>query len=56
LDHATQGWVGVGVRAAVLDGNGDVLADAGELLRHAVPAREHRVLSDFENAAHERLP
>ena len=32
------------------------LRDARELLRHAVPAREHRVLSDFENAAHERLP
>ena len=24
-----------------------------ELLRHAVPARKHRVLSDFENASHD---
>jgi hypothetical protein len=29
--------------------------DAGELLRHAVPPREHRVLADFEDAAHGAL-
>ena len=41
-----------GSGAAGLDGHGDVLGDAGELLRHAVPAREHRVLADFEDAPH----
>ena len=41
-----------GVGAARLDRDRDFLADAGELLRHAVPAREHRVLADFEDASH----
>ena len=50
---AAQRRVGCGVGAAVLDGDRDVLADARELLRHAVPAREHRVLSDFEDATHD---
>jgi hypothetical protein len=32
-----------------------VLGDARELLRHAVPAREHRMLSNFEYASHDYL-
>src|SRR5207302_3733822 len=52
LDHAAQRRVRSRIRSRGLHGNGDVLRDAGELLRHAVPPREHRVLSDFENASH----
>ena len=40
------------VGSALLDRDRDVLADPAELLRHPVPAREHRVLSDFENTSH----
>src|SRR5437773_2535329 len=47
-----QHGVGRRVDAAGLHRHGDVLRDAGELLRHAVPPREHRVLSDFEDASH----
>src|ERR1700722_17834500 len=32
--------------------DGDVLGNPGELLGHAVPAREHGVFSDFEYASH----
>src|SRR5262245_58367629 len=42
------------VRAARLDGHDDFLGNARELLGHAVPARKHRVLSDFEDASHGR--
>src|SRR3984893_15654304 len=52
LDGPPQHRIGRRVGAAGLHRHGDVLRDAGELLRHAVPAREHRVLSDFENASH----
>ena len=52
LDDSPQRRVGRRIGAAGLDGHGDVLRDAGELLRHAVPPREHRVLSDFEYASH----
>ncbi len=53
LDRAAQRGVRVRVGAALFHRDGDVLADAAELLCHAVPAREHRVLSDFENASHD---
>jgi hypothetical protein len=58
LDDATQRRVAVRIASAGLHGNGDVLADLGELFRHAIPAREHRVLANFKYAAHEpfRLP
>ena len=41
-------------RSAGFDRHGDVLRDPGELLRHPVPPREHRVFSDFEYASHGR--
>src|SRR6185369_13050170 len=44
--------IAVRVRAAGLDGDDDFLADAREGFRHAVPAREHRVLSGLEDASH----
>ena len=53
LDAAAQGGVAIGVVATGADGNADVLGDAGELLRHAVPPREHRMLADFKNTTHE---
>ena len=49
---AAQRGIRIRVAAAGLDGHVDVLGDARELLRHAVPAREHRVLANFENASH----
>src|SRR6516225_8903407 len=52
LDDAPQARICARVGPPGLDGHGDVLRDAGELLRHAVPPREHRVLADFEDAAH----
>src|ERR1700730_6679654 len=52
LDGPAQHRIGCRVGTAGLDCHGDVLRDAGELLRHAVPPREHRVLSDFEDAPH----
>ena len=52
LQHTPQGGVGGGVGAARMHRNGDILGNAGELLCHPVPTRKHRVLSDFEYAAH----
>ena len=52
LHRAAQRRVGADVGAAGLDGHVDVLGNARELLGHAVPAREHRVLAYFENASH----
>ena len=52
LNEPAQGRVRRGVGAPRLDGHGDVFGDARELLRHAVPPREHRVLADFEYATH----
>ena len=52
LDDAPQGRVGRGVGAAGFNGNGDVFADTRELLGHAVPTREHRVLANFKYATH----
>ena len=56
LDAAPQRRIRRRVRPARLYRDGDFLADPGELLRHPVPAREHRVLADFENASHETRP
>ena len=44
----------VRVGAAGLDGHDDFLGNARELLGHAVPARKHRVLSNFEDTSHGR--
>ena len=52
LNRAPQRRIGIGVGAAGLDGDVDVFGDARELLGHAVPAREHRVFSYFEDASH----
>ena len=52
LDDSPQRRVRVRVGATTLDRNRDVLADSRELLGHAVPTREHRVLADFENSTH----
>src|SRR5690606_40411030 len=52
LEDAAERGVVVGVRAAGLHGDDDVLPDAGELLRHAVPPGEHGGLADFEDASH----
>jgi hypothetical protein len=52
LHGSSQRRVGCRIGAAGFHGNGYFLTHTRELLRHAVPAREHRVLSDFENAAH----
>jgi len=54
LDRAAQRRVGLGVGTPGLDGDGDLLADARELLGHLVPAGEHRVLAGFEDASHGR--
>jgi hypothetical protein len=42
------------VGATGLDGHDDFLGNARELLGHAVPARKHRVLSNFKDASHGR--
>ena len=55
LQHAAQRRVRRGVGTAGVHRDGDVLGDPGELLGHAVPAGEHRVLSDFEYASHARM-
>jgi hypothetical protein len=52
LDDAAQGRIRARIGAAGLHGHRDVLGDARELLGHAVPAREHRVLANLENASH----
>src|SRR6185295_4673942 len=52
LDDAPQLRVVRRIGAAGAYGDDDLLADARELLRHAVPAREHRVLAGFEDASH----
>ena len=52
LHRAAQRRIGIRIGAAGLDGHVDVLGDARELLGHAVPAREHRVLAYFEDASH----
>ena len=54
LDDAAERGIGVRIGAAGLHRDDDVLADPGELLRHPVPAGEHRVLAGFENASHGR--
>src|SRR5204863_6365941 len=53
VHRATERRVGVGVGAPLLDRDRDVLRDPGELLRHAVPPREHRDLALLEDAAHD---
>src|SRR6186713_1907455 len=52
LNRAPQCGIGIRIRSSGLDGHVDVFRDARELLGHAVPAREHRVLSYFEDASH----
>ena len=52
LDHAPQGRIASRVRPARLDRHVDVLGDARELLRHAVPACKHRVFANFEDSTH----
>ncbi len=52
LHGAAQRGVRVRVGAAGLDGHDDFLGNARELLGHAVPARKHRVLSNFEDTSH----
>src|SRR5204863_438947 len=46
--------IAVRIGAASLDGDDDFLADARKGLRHAVPAREHRMFSGLEDASHSR--
>ena len=41
-----------GPEAAGFDGDVDFLVDARELLGHAVPGHEHRVLANFEDSSH----
>jgi len=55
LHDPAQRWIRCRIAAAGLDGHVDVLGDSRELLRHAVPAREHRMLANFEYAAHRRI-
>ena len=43
---------GLRVGTAGFDGDDDLFRQARELLGHAVPAREHRVLADFEDSSH----
>ena len=52
IDDSPQQGVADRIGTARLDGDGDLLADPGELLRHPVPAGEHRVFSGFEDASH----
>ena len=52
LQDAPQRRIALRIRAAGLDGHVDVLGDARELLGHAVPAREHGMLANFEYATH----
>ena len=52
LHGAAQRGVAVGVAAAPLHRDRDLLGDARELLRHPVPPGEHRVLALLEDAAH----
>src|SRR5690606_17818775 len=52
LDDPPEGGIRGRVGPAGLHGDRDVLADARELLRHTIPAREHRMFSGFENATH----
>ena len=50
---AAQRRVAVGARAPGLHGDGDVLPDPGEHLRHPVPPLEHGGLARLEDASHE---
>ena len=52
LDDSPQERIGGGFGSARLHRDGDLLADARELLGHPVPAGEHRVFSSFEDASH----
>ena len=52
LQDAAQRGIRARVGAAGFHGDDDFLVDARELLGHAVPAREHRVLADFEDSSH----
>jgi hypothetical protein len=56
LDHTAQSRVRSRIGAARLHRHRDVLGDAGELLGHAIPAREHRVLANLENTSHRARP
>ena len=52
LDHPPQHRIVSGIGSAAADRDGDVLTDPCELLRHPIPAGEHRVLAYFEHASH----
>ena len=52
LHAAPECGVGIGIRTAGLNGDGDLFTNPAELLSHLVPAGEHRGFPYFKNATH----